>query len=124
MTTKTALKLTALFGMTMATFLTGCSTKATSTPAPQYVPSFTVEVLPEHVACERQGYNGQTVNTTCIQVRYNGSTEPMVLKGDIQGFSAKAGTSYVLDVRQLPVERKNHETLQGLWILNKIVSQQ
>ena len=107
------------------TTLVGCATSTNKQPINiASVPSFTVEVLPERIACERVDYDGNKVNTTCVQIRHAGAAETIALKTDIKGFVPTEGVSYVLDVRQVPVPRLDHSYQQPVWSLNKIISQQ
>lgn len=107
------------------TTLVGCASPINKQPInTATVPSFTIEVLPERTACERIDYNGNKVNTTCVQIRHAGSPDVVVLKTDIKGFVPTEGVSYVLDVRQVSVPRLNHTYQQPIWSLNKIISQQ
>ncbi|MDO4895502.1 hypothetical protein [Moraxella sp.] len=120
----------ALSAMTLglAVVATGCATVSQSkqpiAAGAGFVPSFQVEVLPQRAACERKDYDGNLVQTTCVQIRHAGSDEIVLLKTAIQGFAATEGVHYVLDLRQIPTPRTDYATQQPIWALNKIISQQ
>lgn len=118
---KTLLASVAALGLTT---LVGCASKINNQPINiASVPSFVIEVLPERAACERVDYNGNKVNTTCVQIRHAGSQDVIALKTDIKGFVPAEGTHYLLDVRQVPVPRLDHTHQQPIWSLNKIIEQ-
>lgn len=108
--------------------LTGCSTKEKHTnwnKTANYIPSFFVDVLPEWTACERVNVTEhKPYETKCAQVRVQGQEEVIVLKANIKGFTPVEGTSYVIDVRQVPVPKVSGEPMKPIWVLNKIISQQ
>lgn len=106
--------------------LTGCAVKEPNinyARTAEYIPSIFVDVLPERVACERINVEHKPYQTTCAQVRIQGQEEIIVLKANIKGFNPVEGTSYVIDVRQVPVPKVSGEPMQPIWVLNKILSQ-
>lgn len=118
---KTLVALTALLA------LSGCAVKEKHTnwnKTAEYIPSILVDVLPETVACERINMEHKPYNTECHQVRIQGQEDIIVLKANIKGFTPVKGTSYVIDVRQVPVPKVSGEPMQPIWVLNKILSQQ
>lgn len=119
---------TALF-VTLASTVTlfGCAIKEKHTnwnKTAEYIPSIIVDVLPDTVACERINIEHKPFQTQCHQVKIQGQDEIIVLKANIKGFTPVKGTSYVIDVRQVPVPKVSGEPMQPIWVLNKILSQQ
>lgn len=118
---------TALLALLATTTLFGCAVKEKHTNwnrTAEYVPSIIVDVLPDTVACERLNMEHKLHTTECTQVRIQGQDDIIVLKANIKGFTAVKGTSYVIDVRQVPVPKVSGEPMQPIWVLNKIISQQ
>lgn len=121
------MKKTLIATLTALLTLTGCAVKESHTnwkKTAEYIPSILVDVLPETVACERINMEHKSYNTECTQVRIQGQEEVIVLKANIKGFTPVKGTSYVIDVRQVPVPKVSGEPMQPIWVLNKIISQQ
>lgn len=118
---------TALLALLATTALFGCASKenfVNYNKTAEYVPSIIVDVLPNTVACERLNMEHKLHTAECTQVRIQGQDDIIVLKANIKGFTAVKGTSYVIDVRQVPVPKVSGEPMQPIWVLNKIISQQ
>lgn len=119
---------TALFAtLASVVTLTGCATKdkfINYNKTAEYMPSIILDVLPDTVACERINIEHKPFQTQCHQVKIQGQDEIIVLKANIKGFTPAVGTSYVIDVRQVPVPKVSGKPMQPIWVLNKILSQQ